>query len=124
MTQCNAKMLSRERMPVQNCEPQEVNNCAVPEKIFNLPTGDDGNSEGEHWGGGGGLKGGNFQGGGGDLSRSLFWGDRELLKTNSCSIEQAFSYFTVSRCFKTRINVLIDDQPHVTQTLHFSFPSV
>ena len=33
----------------------------------------------------------------------------ELLKTNSYSVEQAISYFTFNRCFKTRIIVFIHD---------------
>lgn len=69
-----------------------MNNRVVPEKIHTLPTEDNANSEGRALRG---LKGGSFQGGGGGFSRSLFSGDRELLKTNSCSIEQAFSSFTV-----------------------------
>ena len=32
----------------------------------------------------------------------------ELLKTNSCSVEQAISYFTVNWCFKAKI-VFIND---------------
>ena len=51
---------------------------------------------------GGGCKGGNFRGGGGGGSRSFFKGVLskigELLKTNSCSVEQAISYFTLYRC--------------------------
>ena len=33
----------------------------------------------------------------------------ELLKTNSCSVEQAISYFTVNWCFKAKIIVFIND---------------
>ena len=33
----------------------------------------------------------------------------ELLKTNSCSVEQAISYFTVNRCFKAKIIFSIND---------------
>ena len=33
----------------------------------------------------------------------------ELLKTNSCSVEQAVSCFTVTRCFKAETIVFIDD---------------
>ena len=50
----------------------------------------------------GGTKGGNFRGGGGG-SRSFYQGAPskigELLRTNSFSVEQAISYFTVNRCF-------------------------
>ena len=33
----------------------------------------------------------------------------ELLKTNSCSVEQAVSCSTVNRCFKAETIVFIDD---------------
>ena len=55
----------------------------------------------------------NFRGGGGGLSRSFFRGARskigELFKTNSCSLENAISYFTAYRCFKAKTIVFIDD---------------
>ena len=48
------------------------------------------------------------------LSRSFFQGFRvtigELLKTNSCSVEQAISYFTANRCFKAKIIFSINDR--------------
>ena len=33
----------------------------------------------------------------------------EVLKTNSCLVEQAISYFAVNRCFKAKIIVFVDD---------------
>ena len=46
-------------------------------------------------------------------SRGLFPGARskigELFKTNSCSLENAISYFTVYRCFKAKTIVFVDD---------------
>ena len=33
----------------------------------------------------------------------------ELLKSNSCSLQQAISYFTFCRCFKAKTIVSIDD---------------
>ena len=61
---------------------------------------------------GGGLKDGIFLGVGGWFLEVFLLGAPskigELLKTNSCSVEQAISYFTVNRCFKTKIIVFID----------------
>ena len=54
-------------------------------------------------GGGGSPKGGNFRGIGGWPLEVFFPGP--LSKTE----EQAISYFTVSRCFKAKIIVFVDD---------------
>ena len=61
-------------------------------------------------GGGGGQKGGNFRGGGGGRGvsyREFFpWAPSkiaELLKTGSCSVEQAISCFTVNSLLKQRL---------------------
>lgn len=49
----------------------------------------------------------------GGFLKSFFQGSKqdyaELIKTNSCSVEPAISYFTFKHCFKTRITVVIDD---------------
>ena len=44
----------------------------------------------------------------------------ELLKTNSCSVEQAVSCFTVTRCFKAETIVFIDDLLFAVGWLVFS----
>ena len=70
--------------------------CVVPKNIHPpTPTEGNGNSEGE-----GGPKGGNFRVGGGLLTEVFFPGGLskigELLINTSFSVEQAFSYFTVT----------------------------
>ena len=70
--------------------------CLVPENIHSSPTERNGNFNG------GGV--GNFRGGGGGFSRSFFPGItskiNKLSKTNSCSVEQAISYFAVNGLLK------------------------
>ena len=89
-------------------------NCVVPENSHTLPTEGNDNSEGR------GVQKVAISDGGGMVFRGLFPAAPSKVgccflfcffcfSTNSCLLGHTIRYFTVNRCFKTRILVFIVD---------------